>query len=109
MGYQNNFANPKTGVRPLIPSYEKLDAGLYGIAVYKFDNATSIESGIRYDFSTIEATKYYLKSRWEERGYDAEFSNFIIEEEGNQWLIKPSLIIIILQQTLDLESSFIMK
>lgn len=90
LGYQNNFANPKTGVRPLIPSYEKLDAGLYGIAVYKLDNATSIESGIRYDFSSIEATKYYLKSRWIERGYDAEFSHFIEGEEGNQWLTKPT-------------------
>ena len=90
LAYQNNFANPKTGVRPLIPSYEKLDAGLYGIAVYKFDNATSLESGIRYDFSTITATKYYLKSRWTERGYDAEFSHFIVGEEGNQWLTKPT-------------------
>ena len=90
LGYQNNFANPKTGVRPLIPSYEKLDAGLYGIAVYKFDNATSLESGIRYDFSTIEATKYYLKSRWIERGYDTEFSHFIVGDEGNQWLTKPT-------------------
>jgi iron complex outermembrane recepter protein len=90
LGYQNNFANPKTGVRPLIPSYEKLDAGLYGIAVYKFDSATSLESGIRYDFSTIEATKYYLKSRWTERGYDTEFSHFIVDEEGNQWLTKPT-------------------
>ncbi|MCL9770610.1 TonB-dependent receptor [Flavobacterium sp. HXWNR69] len=90
LGYQNNFANPKTGVRPLIPSYEKLDAGLYGIAVYKFDNATSLESGIRYDFSTIEATKYYLKSRWEERGYHEDFPEFIVGEEGNQWLTKPT-------------------
>lgn len=90
LGYQNNFANPKTGVRPLIPSYEKLDAGLYGIAVYKFDNATSLESGIRYDFSTIEATKYYLKSRWNERGYDAEFSHFIVGDKGNQWLTRPT-------------------
>ncbi len=90
LGYQNNFANPETGVRPLIPSYEKLDAGLYGIAVYKFDNATSLESGIRYDFSTIEATKYYLKSRWIERGYDAAFSHFIVGDEGNQWLTKPT-------------------
>jgi iron complex outermembrane receptor protein len=90
LGYQSNFANPETGVRPLIPSYEKLDAGFYGIAVYKFDNATSLESGIRYDFSRIEATKYYLKSRWTERGYDANFSHFIVGEEGNQWLTKPT-------------------
>ncbi|NJM78418.1 MAG: TonB-dependent receptor [Flavobacterium sp.] len=89
LGYQNNFANPQTGVRPLIPSYEKLDAGSYGIAIYKFDNSSLLESGLRYDFSAIEATKYYFKSRWEERNYDATFSSFIIGEEGIQWLTKP--------------------
>ncbi|HBK83096.1 MAG TPA: TonB-dependent receptor, partial [Flavobacterium sp.] len=89
VGYQNNFANPETGVRPLIPSFEKLDAGLYGIAIYKLDNATTLEAGVRYDFSFIEATKFYLKSRWLERGYDSLFSKFIIAEEGNQWLTKP--------------------
>lgn len=90
LGYQNNFANPETGVRPLIPSYEKLDAGVYGIAVYKIDNSATIESGFRYDFSTIEATKYYLKSRWTERGYNANFSHFIVGEETSQWLTKPN-------------------
>lgn len=90
VGYQNNFANPETGVRPLIPSYEKIDAGVYGIAVYKINNSATIESGLRYDFSTIEATKYYFKSRWTERDYDADFSHFIVGEEGNQWLTKPT-------------------
>lgn len=90
LGFQNNFANPKTGVRPLIPSYQKLDAGFYGIAVYKIDNATSLESGIRHDFSTIEATKYYLKSRWTEQGYDADYYHFIVGDEGTQWLTKPT-------------------
>ncbi|WP_445456635.1 TonB-dependent receptor [Flavobacterium sp. HNIBRBA15423] len=89
LGYQNNFANPQTGVRPLIPSYEKLDAGIYGIAVYKYDNSSALETGLRYDFSSIEATKYYYKSRWEERNYDSTFSSFIVGEEGIQWLTKP--------------------
>jgi iron complex outermembrane receptor protein len=30
-----------------------------------------------------------LKSRWEGRGYAAEFADFV-GEEGNQWLAKPS-------------------
>jgi iron complex outermembrane receptor protein len=89
LGYQNNFANPQTGVRPLIPSYQKIDLGTYVIGTYNIDNSMVLEGGLRYDFSTIEATKYYLKSRWEERGYDEEFSNFIVGEEGNQWLTKP--------------------
>lgn len=89
LGYQNNFANPQTGVRPLIPSYNKWDLGLYSIAIYKFNNSSLLESGLRYDFSSIEATKYYLKSRWQERDYDSDFNSFIIGEEGNQWLTKP--------------------
>ena len=89
LGYQNNFSNPQTGVRPLIPSYQKLDAGIYGVAVYTFDNSSLLESGLRYDFSAIEATKYYYKSRWEERNYDSNFNSFIVGEEGIQWLTKP--------------------
>ncbi|WP_291119040.1 TonB-dependent receptor [Flavobacterium sp. UBA6135] len=88
--FQNNFANPKTGVRPLIPTYVRFDAGLYGIGSYEINEKLTLESGLRYDFSTIEATKYYLKSRWDERGYDADFASIIVGESGNQWLTKPS-------------------
>lgn len=87
--YQNNFADPATGVRPLIPTYDKFDAGVYGVADYKISETMTIESGLRYDFSRIEATKFYYKSRWTERGYDTDFSNFIVGESGYQWLTKP--------------------
>jgi iron complex outermembrane receptor protein len=42
-----------------------------------------------------------LKSRWEERGYAAEFADFIVGEEGNQWLAKPSFTFIMFQQVQD--------
>ncbi len=87
--YQNNFANPSTGIRPLIPNYNKLDAGIYGIASHNFTESLTFDSGIRYDFSNIKATKYYLKSRWDDRNYSPQFSSFIIGEDGNQWLTKP--------------------
>jgi iron complex outermembrane receptor protein len=36
----------------------------------------------------VDAAKFYLKSRWEERGY-AEFADFIVEKKAiNGW--KPS-------------------
>ena len=88
--YQNNAASPNTGVRPLIPSYNKIDAGVYAIVDKHITTDFSIEAGIRYDFSTIEATKYYLKSRWNERNYSPEFDSFIVEDSGTQWLTKPS-------------------
>lgn len=88
--YQNNAANPNTGVRPLIPSYNKFDAGIYAIADHHISDNFSVEAGIRYDFSTIEATKYYLKSRWEERDYSPEFDSFIAGDFGTQWFTKPT-------------------
>jgi iron complex outermembrane receptor protein len=54
---------------------------IYLIAFYRY--------GLRYDYSRVTA-KFYLKSRWEERGYAAG-ADFIVGEEGNQWLAKPSL------------------
>ena len=87
--YQNNFANPETGVRPLIPSYNKVDAGIYGIATYKKDETLSVDGGIRYDFSHIQATKFYIKTRWSALGYDSEFTNFIINEQAGQWFTRP--------------------
>lgn len=87
--FQNNFANPRTGVRPLIPTYVRFDAGLYGIGTYEIKEDLVLDGGIRYDFSTIEATKYYLKSRWTERGYQADFGDIIIDETADQWLTKP--------------------
>lgn len=89
-GYQNNKANPNTGVRPLIPDFEKFDFGVFQTTELKINNSFRVEGGLRYDFSKINATKFYLKSRWDERGYDEDFSNFIIEDFGTQWLTKPS-------------------
>lgn len=88
--FQNNYADPATGIRPLIPNYDKIDLGAYGIASYSLPNNFTIDGGLRYDFSKIDATKYYQKSRWEERGYDETFPEFITEDFGTQWLTKPS-------------------
>ena len=91
--YQTNFANPETGIRPLIPNYDKLDLGVYGIVAHQFFNNFAVEAGLRYDFSNLEATKYYFKSRWNERGYDPEFSNFIVSDyDGTQWLTEPNFV-----------------
>jgi iron complex outermembrane receptor protein len=87
---QNNFANPATGIKPLIPNFDKVELGAYGIVSYDLSDSFSLDSGLRYDYSRVDATKFYLKSRWEERGYTTEFADFIGGEQGNQWLTKPS-------------------
>lgn len=88
-GYQHNFADPDTGVRPLIPTYDRIDAGAYAIAQRDMTARTTLEAGIRYDFSHIAADKFYLKSRWDERGYSPQFDHFIVADAGTQWRVKP--------------------
>jgi iron complex outermembrane receptor protein len=88
--FQNNFANPATGIRPLIPNFDRVEFGTYGIVSYDLSDSFSVDTGLRYDYSRVDAAKFYLKSRWEERGYDTEFADFIVGEQGNQWLTKPS-------------------
>jgi len=86
---QTNFANPDTGVRRLIPDYDKYDFGLYAIGNYAITDAWSLDAGFRYDFSRIDAKKFYRTSRWEERGYDIDFNNLVIDDLGTQLLTNP--------------------
>jgi iron complex outermembrane receptor protein len=87
--FQDNFANPDTGVRRLIPDYEKYDFGAYTTAEWQVNDNLVFDAGLRYDFNRIDAKKFYLKSRWEERGYDVDFSNIILEELSTQLLTNP--------------------
>jgi iron complex outermembrane recepter protein len=89
--FQNNLASPLTDIRPLIPNYNKFDLGLYTILTYRFSDSFSMDSGIRYELSSINAAKFYFKTSWDENDYDAQFKHFIVgeSENGMQWLVKP--------------------
>ena len=87
--YQNNFANPNTGVRRLIPDYDKYDIGLFAISEFNFNVKTNFDVGFRYDFNHINAKKFYQTSRWNERNYNTDFSTIIIEDFGSQLLTNP--------------------
>ncbi len=87
--FQSNFANPATGVRRLIPDYDKYDFGLYSVGEYEVNTSLSVDAGLRYDFSRIDAKKFYRTSRWEERGYDIDFSDIVIDDLGTQLLTNP--------------------
>ncbi|MEP4947568.1 MAG: TonB-dependent receptor, partial [Flavobacteriaceae bacterium] len=87
--YQENFPNPETGVRRLIPDYEKYDFGAFITGEYRLNDQILVDAGIRYDFSRIDAQKFYQTSRWEERGYATEFQDLIVEDRGTQLLVNP--------------------
>ncbi|MDG1038556.1 MAG: TonB-dependent receptor, partial [Polaribacter sp.] len=77
--YQQNDSAAESVTRisiPLIPDYNKYDAGIYATGNYKLNSRTTISSGFRYDFSRIEAEKKYKVFDWEENNYDELFSEF---------------------------------
>ena len=87
--YQDNFANPDTGVRRLIPDFERYEFGGFALAEYRLGQHWVLDGGIRYDFTQIDAKKFYRTSRWEERGYDEEFEDLVIDDLGTQLLVNP--------------------
>lgn len=87
--YQNNFANPDTGVRRLIPDYDKYEVGIFSVSEYKWKDGLVLDAGLRYDFTRMDAKKFYRTSRWEERGYDVDFPDIILENLGTQLLTNP--------------------
>lgn len=87
--YQDHFANPETGVRRLIPDYELFSAGSYLTFQQQWNNKLIFDAGLRYDYTQIDAFKFYRTSRWEERGYQVDFSELILEDFGTQLLTNP--------------------
>ncbi|WP_019038679.1 TonB-dependent receptor [Psychroflexus tropicus] len=73
---QTNFPNPETGVRRLIPDYDMYSLGAFATTEYTLDRKWILDAGIRYDFSSIDAEKFYFESRWEQLNYDELFPQF---------------------------------
>lgn len=89
--YQNNYANPNTGVRRLIPDYDKYDIGIYTIADYQLNDKLLLELGGRFDYTYLDVFKFYRTSFWESRNYDELFPEIVVEELDNQILTNPQL------------------
>tara|TARA_B100001093_G_scaffold494472_1_gene537928 strand:+ start:564 stop:3002 length:2439 start_codon:yes stop_codon:yes gene_type:complete len=87
--YQKNFPDPATGVKRIIPDYKKYDFSFYSIYDTTFNEDWLVEAGIRYDFSHINAYKYYRTYLWEDRNYDELFPEFLVEDLGLNTLTNP--------------------
>jgi len=87
--HQANIANPLTGVRRLIPDYMSQNYGAFITVDHRLTDNLLIDGGLRYDFTQIDAKKFYRTSRWEERGYDATFSTIVTQDLGTQLLTNP--------------------
>lgn len=88
--YQQNVAHLDTGIRPLIPNYDKFEAGAYGQLHWQPTEKWLLEAGLRYDFCHLDALKYYLVSRWNERGYNQDFQSSVLATYDTQLLANPT-------------------
>ena len=89
--YQENVADPSTGVRRLIPDYEQYGFGLFSIADWTISENLLVEAGVRFDYTMMDVFKFYRSTFWELRGYDQEFADIVVEDLGTQVLVNPEL------------------
>lgn len=89
--YQTNFPDPATGVKRLIPDYDRFDAGAFVTGDYHLGNNWLVEAGIRYDFTRMDAQKFYALDTWQEEGYDLNYPQFEVDVFGTEILVNPVL------------------
>ena len=78
--FQDNFSNPNTGLKRLIPDHQKMKFGLYGVSEFNYSDGFRLEAGMRFDIDYINAKKYYDIDLWNELGYDDNFKSTILLE-----------------------------
>jgi iron complex outermembrane receptor protein len=75
--YQQNDAVSGTGTNPLIPDFDRYDAGIYAISNFDINETSEFSAGFRYDFSQINARKRYNVSDWNDTfNYDELYPEF---------------------------------
>jgi len=87
--YQDNFSDPLTGVKRLIPDHFRFELGSFFLVKYKPNNLLTWELGIRADKIMIEAQKYFRNSVWSDLGYSELFPEFEKQYFGTQILTNP--------------------
>lgn len=88
--FQNNYSDPATKARRLIPNYDKYSVGAYSVIKYKISPGFNFEAGARYDFTRYDVTKWYDKSDWEKLYADA-YPQFYVKTDQNRVLTRPQL------------------
>lgn len=88
--FQDNYADPATKARRLIPDYYRYDAGAFSVLNYQFSTKWSAEGGVRYDYSRYDAHKYYDESEWNAR-FAPQFPEFFVKKSGSRVLAQPVL------------------
>ena len=87
---QDNYSNPYTGVKRLIPDYIKFKTGGYLTAVVRPENLT-IGFGVRFEHYNNEVQKFYKLSLWNRNNYESSLGKYVTKELSNKKLIRRRL------------------
>lgn len=87
--FQDNYSNPDTGVKRLIPDYLKYQWGSFLTGKYEPNNLGSFEWGLRMDQVYWDVQKYYSLKDWTNRGYNRLFPDFEKVFLSTQLLTQP--------------------
>ena len=88
--FQNNYSDPATKARRLIPNYDQYSAGIYSVFKYKLLPNLNAEAGARFDYRFYDVTKWYDKSDWE-KSYADLYPEFYVRTNANRILTRPQL------------------
>lgn len=88
--FQNNYSDPATKARRLIPNYDQYSAGIYSVFKYKLLPNLNAEVGARFDYRFYDVTKWYDKSDWE-KSYADLYPQFYVRTNANRILTRPKL------------------
>lgn len=88
--FQNNYSDPATKARRLIPNYDKYSGGIFSVFKYKLNHHWNLETGARFDYNYYDVTKWYDKSDWEKL-YANLYPQFYVRTNANRVLTRPKL------------------
>jgi iron complex outermembrane receptor protein len=89
---QDNYSNPKTEIKRLIPDYLRTKLGGYATASLSPNQNVNFGFGVRYELQYNDVQKYYLNSRWNSEGYESLLGSYVINEVPSQKLIRRKLV-----------------
>jgi len=87
---QDNYSNPNTGVKRLIPDYLKVKLGGYTTASFRLNEAFTYALGLRYEYQNNTVQKFYTNRLWAAKNYEATLRPYVIKEfpSKSQKLVK---------------------
>jgi iron complex outermembrane recepter protein len=89
---QDNYSNPETKVKRLIPDYLKYRYGSYFTATFTPSNDFNYDFGIRWERQDNSVQKFYDNDLWDAGNYEQVFGSYVTREIANQKLVKRNIV-----------------